>query len=134
MRVRRQAPSILLLKNFVLPCVYFILIFGTLNSHSLQRHSCFLMPSSIFLFCCSRGAHSSIGIRHRCPRLFLLLFLISVFLLFTVFVLVCPGADKLNNCTFWYGTGPVRDDSSSASTLQSPIVAADPLCQKQPRL
>jgi len=29
---------------------------------------------------------------------------------------------------------PVRDDSSSASTLQSPIVAADPLCQKQPRL
>jgi hypothetical protein len=35
---------------------------------------------------------------------------------------------------FRYETGPVRDDSSSASTLQSPIVAADPLDQKQPPL
>ena len=30
---------------------------------------------------------------------------------------------------FWYGTGPVRDDISSVSTLWSPNMAADPLAR-----
>ena len=46
---------------------------------------------------------------------------------------MCPGANELNAYPFffWYGTGPVRDDNLSVSTLPSPIVAVDPLGQKQ---
>jgi hypothetical protein len=38
-----------------------------------------------------------------------------------------PGADELNINTFfcWYEADPVRDDGSSVSILQSPIMAAD---------
>lgn len=54
MRVRRQAPSILSLKT-LFSCVHLFFFFRCLNSHSLQRHSYFLMPS-IFLFCCSHGS------------------------------------------------------------------------------
>jgi hypothetical protein len=48
---------------------------------------------------------------------------------------MCPGAAITRRLSsFWYGTGPAHDDSSSVSTLPSHIVAADPLGQKQPHL
>ena len=49
-------------------------------------------------------------------------------ILFTIFVHVCPGADGFD------GTGLVRDDGLSASTLQRLIVAADPLGPSQSHL
>jgi hypothetical protein len=121
MRVRRQAPSILSLKTLFRVFIYLLL--WCLNSHSLQQHSYFLMLS-IFLFCCSHGEHF-LGIRHRCSPLF------SYFLLFSSLCALVLTKSTSILYFFRYGTGPVRDDSSSASTLQSPIVAADPLDQKQ---
>lgn len=105
MRVRRQAPLTRSLKLLVFICLFIfssVLYSKVLDSYSPTTTFLFsTVTLSIFLFFCSLGAHF-LGIRRHCslPPFFFLpfffLFLISAFLLFTVFVSVCPGADKLN--------------------------------------
>jgi hypothetical protein len=87
---------------------------------------------SIFLFCCSLGAYF-LGICHHCSPLILFYFSF-IFLIPSLCALVLMNSTLILFSFFWYGTGPVRDDNSSASTLPSPIVAADPLGQKRPHL
>ena len=72
---------------------------------------------------------------HTPPLLpFFSLILVSFSLLFSsLCALMLTNFTLISFISFWYRIGPVRDDTSSASTLQSPIVAAG-LGQKQGHL
>jgi hypothetical protein len=68
------------------------------------------------------------------PPLLPFLILVSFSLLFSsLCALMLTNFTLISFISFWYRTGPVRDDTSSASILQSPIVAAG-LGQKQGHL
>lgn len=101
MRVRRQAPLTHSLKLFVLYVYLIFLPFLKSETHTVYNDIpifyCDAFYFSFLLFSWRNTFLASAAtVPSPPPPFFFFLFLISACLLFTVFVSVCPGADKLN--------------------------------------